>query len=490
LSFGTHDPSTSMAVTWSSDSAAAQVVQFGVGSTAEREVAATVSPQLGGGLAYVHSATLDGLLPDTAYRYRVGSAADGYSPASGSFDFSTGPADPCAPYSFVALGDTRGTSYLSFIGNATSTWVNVFDALAAENPAFALIAGDLVEHGDELEEWQEFFNQGTHHYARLPVMPSFGNHDDGGSGVDPYEHLFTLPPNSAGNEKYHYFQYANVIVLAFNSEEDTLFTEQQQYFDEVLAQHPATWRVMYFHHPVWTTTPGKTILGCSVLPCGHPPDEKGQNALLVDLIDRYSIDVVIQSHNHFYERSVPMRGGGSAETQIRPATTWRGTNTNPGSWGSLFVVTGGGGATPIPVSRLNDYLGSSQIIVEGRAAVGDDYHYLRFTVQDTSLTMQAVRTDGSIMDAVTINKLAAHRVGTCVTPLPGDSGPVPGDPDVPGDSAPAGGDSATDSGTPDGGDRADKLGSLDGCECSGGSAAGALSAILAMALVKRRRERR
>ncbi|MBI5511293.1 MAG: metallophosphoesterase [Deltaproteobacteria bacterium] len=522
LSYPSIDASRQMGITWNSDSATPQVVQYGAASTAEHEVTAVVSSPLAGGLGYVHSAVLNDLTPATQYRYRVGSAADGFAPQNGSFAFTTGPQDPCAPFVFDMVGDVRGLSYLSWLPNSGSSWPMVFDRLAEDNPDFLLIPGDLVYSGDNLDEWNEFFNQGVDHYPFLPVMPSFGNHDRGGSGANHnYELLYTLPQNPSGREEYYAFRYGNALFIAFNTEDGQAgddFATQGAWVEKILQDNPATWKVLFFHHPVWTTTPGETALGCII--CGHPPNELGQNPVLIDLIDRYDVDLVIASHNHFYERSKPLKGGGSEPSMVEEAPSFRGTvaGTRDASgrvptWGSLYMVTGGGGATLVPLSYLD---GLGQVWAAGEASRNDKFHHVRVNISDLSLTLTAVDSQtGATLDSVNLTKLPQYRVSACTPAAPTDndddgypsnidcndqnpdirpgaaelcgdgidqdctggdqlclehdSGPTPGDPGV----AP-GGDADTGTRATD-----------DGCGCRG--AAGGWSLLTALPLLRRRR---
>ncbi|MEE8409614.1 MAG: metallophosphoesterase [Myxococcota bacterium] len=535
ISYSNPDPRYHMGLTWHSDSSHQHVVQYGVASVGEFEEPATATSPMGGGLGVVHSVSVAGLSAGTTYMYRVGSDADGWTPASGSYSITTAPDDPCAPFSFAALGDTRGDAYLSFMDNSGSTWPDVFAQLAGEDPDFVLIAGDLVDDGGDLAQWNDFFNQDptglgpVNQY--LPVMPAFGNHDDGGGVTNNYEHLYTLPQNSVGDERYYYFEYANTLLIAFNTEERApagTFGEQIAWMEQVLIDNDATWKILFFHHPIWTTTPGETALGC-LLYCGHPPDENGQNDVLIDLIDRYDIDVVIQSHNHFYERSEPMRGGGSHDSKVEPVGSYRGATVGvrDGSgrvptWGSLYLLTGGGGAPIIPISTL-ETLG--QVWAPGQVSRNDRKHHMRFTVSDTTLTMTVVETGtGAQLDSVTITKLDQYRVGSCSTVPPTDADSdgftsdvdcndindtiYPGATEVCGDgidqdcngadsSCPQQDGGFQDGGT--GGDRGDGRvsggdsgpagngGSPGGCNCSGTSAG--LTWFLAVVALVRRRKR-
>ncbi len=423
ISFPDSNTQTSMGISWNSDSGAEQYLHWGVSSADENEIVATMAAALGGGLGHVYGARISGLSADSTYYYRVGSDTDGWSPGSGEFSFKTGPADPCAPVVFAALGDTRGTSVLDGSGSDFTEWGSLFDTVAMDDPAFVAIAGDLVESGADLAQWHEFFNLGTVHYTSIPVMPSFGNHDTGrvdGQTDHVYEGLFELPLNDLGNERYYYFKYGNVLMISINSEEfgdSGTFAEQAAWLEDVLFNNPSTWKVLYLHHPFWTTTPGESeFLGCSII-CGHPSNEQGQNSIFLPLMDKYDVDVVVQSHNHHYERSGPLQAGGSHESGLKVAANFRGTVSGsriddrvPG-WGSLYYVTGGGGALMTPEQFMNNSLAAP-----GQQVVNSGFHYLRFKAVDTRLTVERIDDNGSVGDWVIIDKLDQYRIDNCVNP--------------------------------------------------------------------------
>ena len=81
----------------------------------------------------MHSATLTGLTPGTAYAYRVGSAADGFSR---NLSFTAVPA-PGTPVRFVAFGDVDSEE------GAYNTSRLVAAAAARGEVSFAHVNGDL-----------------------------------------------------------------------------------------------------------------------------------------------------------------------------------------------------------------------------------------------------------------------------------------------------------------------------------------------------------
>jgi hypothetical protein len=100
---------------------------------------------------------------------------------------------------------------------------------------------------------------------------------------------FTLPENGpAGLEETAYtFTYGSLRVIGLNSNEK--IDEQTKWLESVLQQHPAGWIVCTFHHPIFSTAKER--------------DNKALRDAWKPLFDRYSVDLVLQGHDHTYGRT-------------------------------------------------------------------------------------------------------------------------------------------------------------------------------------------
>ena len=79
--------------------------------------------------------------------------------------------------------------------------------------------------------------------------------------------------------------------------------------------------------------------------CSHSP-VAGLRDAYHPLFDKYHVDLVLQAHNHNYERTFPlMKGSGDNPTITSTATT---AYTNP--TGQIYVVVGTGGQSAYGVS--------------------------------------------------------------------------------------------------------------------------------------------
>jgi uncharacterized protein (TIGR03437 family) len=99
-----------------------------------------------------------------------------------------------------------------------------------------------------------------------------------------------------------------------------------------------------------------------------------ENALIrqhiAPILDKYNVPLVLNGHEHSYQRSVPIRGGAASDG------------------GAVYITTGGGGAD------LHRVTPSALI-----ARSVSEHHYLRCAIDGETLTIEALRADGSLLDS-------------------------------------------------------------------------------------------
>jgi MYXO-CTERM domain-containing protein len=474
LSYASAATDTEIAITWNTPADVGTTVEYGLAPGSLTMSETGTSFQATGALGYIHEVTLTGLTPDTTYYYRAGDAADGFSI---EHTFTTGPAQhpECGEVTFAYLGDNRpdptfggGENYDAILGE-----------LFAHAPEFILTGGDMVEDGDDIGQWRTMLGYTEDVFNTRPFMPTLGNHDDGpveGDGAH-YNDVFALPramgTGGSGTEDYYYFTYGNAIFVSLSTETftggATAFADQAAWLDEVLTANPKRWKIVYYHKPNYTYEVFFSI--------SHPPNEEGQNAALVAVLDEHHVDVVITSHNHWYERYEPSACGTMGSPGSDDPCSVGADNYEDGT---VYVVSGGAGAFTIP-----GFLCGSP---SGRATCSGDHHYLLFEVTNDSLQMEtwsAPPEASDIIDVITITKPTAD----CAAPTNPDAGPGPGIDSGPGGTI----DGGDPLGDPDGGDPgADGEDSGGCCRVAGDDTppAGALVLALAVGLVVLRRRRR
>ena len=80
--------------------------------------------------------------------------------------------------------------------------------------------------------------------------------------------------------------------------------------------------------------------------------EGGVRANWAPLFDKYSVDLVINGHNHIYERTDPIKGGSA--TMSAPI----GSTVTPATHGTTYITAGAGGTSLYNFSAADSYEGN------------------------------------------------------------------------------------------------------------------------------------
>ncbi len=297
VSFG-DDPAHSLAWTWRTDpSVSASVVKLeGPDGRSVRRVGG-IRPITSEGLlndpkVHRHVVEAGGLEPDTVYRYAVGDGSEsGWGPW---FSVRTAP-EGDRDYTFLAMGDPQC---------GLEDWGKLLHAARSRNAdaGFLLIAGDLVDRGNERGNWDHFFLRAAGVFEVLPLMPCVGNHEYLDRGPMIFAGSFRLPnngPNDVPHGLTYAFEYSDAFVAVLDSNPAVYSAPMARrlagWLDERLARTKARWKFVVFHHPIYPS---------------HPSREQPQLAeAWVPVLDRHKVDLVLQGHDHAYLRTYPMQGG-------------------------------------------------------------------------------------------------------------------------------------------------------------------------------------
>ena len=164
------------------------------------------------------------------------------------------------------------------------------------------------------------------HKAR--TRPTPGNHDYRTSGGRPYFEYFGA---AAGSDQrgYYSFDLGDWHIISLNSSLQRNLSAQAKWLREDLAAHPVDCVLAYWHAPVYSSGP-------------HTPDTAMRE--IWSILYRAGADVVLNGHDHIYERFAPQddKGKPDAEHGIR----------------AFIAGTGGGGVYKIgkvaPNSEVRD----------------------------------------------------------------------------------------------------------------------------------------
>ncbi len=328
-----------------------------------------------------HAITLSGLEPDTHYFYRVTNRdPDGGEVVSAVDFFRT--FRERGPVHFAFIADTGQNTAAQF------THARILADLA---PELVLHGGDIIYGGfDDLTPDSRVFApylRDTGQMGNTPFYFSLGNHDLNCCGGDPkewnptnmalnafsFQNTFYLPTNSAtGTEHFYSFDHGDVHFVAlynpwFTVYDFTASTEQYRWLTNDLASSTKPWKILFFHSPMAHSGP-------------HASADRNLNGVLdhVDLsltlgpvAATYGVQLILNGHEHNYERFVPTNGVHS-------------------------VVSGGGGAGlygfSSPHPRSAQFLSANQC--------------LNVEISGDTATLQAVTTNMTILDQWVIQKTA------------------------------------------------------------------------------------
>jgi hypothetical protein len=404
-----------LTISWATDGPVRNAaVDFGVDDRFGRMLAAETRTVPGWPVNY-HRVTVDGLDAGRDYRYRIRHDGAG-TPAR---TVRTAPAAPEA-FTFAAYGD-QGT---------TAGAEQVAGVLAAAAPAFTFCLGDLcyadpsggvlpagrVDHA-VWDRWLALVSQAT--AATTAVLPAVGNHEIetgmGAWGYDGFLARIALPGNGLrGLPTTWSARWGNVALVAADANDvSTEITRnngvsggaQQDWLERTLAglrADPAVdWIVVGFHHCAYCTN---TLHGSD-----------GGVRRWVPLFDRYGVDVVINGHNHCYERTHPLRAG-IPVAEVATGGTWGAAG------GVTYLCAGGGGGQTYPMSVAP----LSTVTVDGGARIPErapwsaarynDHSLLLLDVDPgrdaggaTTLTVRAVSAAGAEFDRLTLVRQRERR---------------------------------------------------------------------------------
>jgi hypothetical protein len=350
------DTSTSLRLVWATTtSGAGQVLVRPAGSTTftavpavEKEYSAATTGTTG---FFQQVALLQGLTPGAAYVYDV--IHDG-SPLARNVPFVS-PSGPSGPVRFIVFGDS-GTQY--------STPRAVRDAIAARDSSgnylyprdFIVGVGDLAYNEGTFADYQaNFFDQMSGRgdrgdgersiLATRAFVPALGNHDyqqsyaNAPSGFLGSFVLPTATTPAADAERYYSFDSgdAHFVVLdsmkfdfSGSSETASRLAEMLDWVDRDLSSTGKTWRVVFFHHTIFSTAAHGTY--------GDLVANRGQRQRLAPILQAHGVQLVMFGHDHLYQRSKRLRVDSSGRI-VRGASCEVVDSTQ----GIVYVVAGNGG---------------------------------------------------------------------------------------------------------------------------------------------------
>ncbi len=318
-----------------------------------------------------HLLRLDGLAPAATTPFRV--TIDGAPAAEGAVRTPGVPGTEAARH--AVLGATADT------GSAGPKARANVARLKARGVEAVLTMGDNAYPDGAAAEWgPAFFDvwKGLMPYATL--WTGVGDHEYRTPFAQPYLDAVELPEGPQG-ERYYSFDWGDIHVVALDTnclvpmnanEMGCDAATMVAWMEADLAATKAPWKIVTMHRPALAT--GKYGVFEEI------PRALGGS------FEKYGVDLVLQAHNHLYERTWPARGGVSVKSG-------EGAYDHPGA--PVYVTAGGG----------SDYLYESTMPpAEWTAFRQTEFQHLVITLDGGTLAVESVRPDGSVLDSFQIVK--------------------------------------------------------------------------------------
>jgi 3',5'-cyclic AMP phosphodiesterase CpdA len=325
------DPYTTMVVSWSGLPTVVEPrVEYGLTAALGTIVPAVPIP-LPGSHTWSYTALLTGLEPGTVYHYRVFHGLD-----SDPFTFRT--LAPDLPYlRITAWGDQGVPDPLNPIGEndgfAPALTTETARRLA---PDLHLHAGDLSYSNGVPRTWDQYFTMLEPFAARTPYMSAVGNHErEAGQSFAQYDGRLIMPTD--GTNRWWTVKIGDTQIVSLDSEQACTPLVADDAIPGIVARNCAgganqlqlaflratlqaaradpnvKWIIVFHHYLLWSD--------------GSHGSNLALRGIWGPVYDEFSVDLVIQGHDHVYERTKTLVGDGVA------------------SAGTTYVTAGTGGAS-------------------------------------------------------------------------------------------------------------------------------------------------
>jgi hypothetical protein len=288
---------------------------------------------------------------------------------------------PVSSNLFVPTSGTMPAAGQPFIMAATGDGASgetpgVTDLIASWSPNLFLYLGDVYEKGTYTEFYNWYGTTQNFGQFRAITDPVIGNHEYVKDAAFGYQDYW----NTRHDDPIYYSFNANgwhFIALNANSQvKQQPGTVQYQWLAHDLATNTAACTVAFWHQPVFSI---------------GPEPKTGRMEPIWSLLAKHGVDIVLNGHDHGYQRWEPLDGAGNVDLQD----------------GITEFVAGGGG------HGIQPFISSDDRVVVGNDKSPDAFGALRFVLNAGGATFEYVNTSGAILDSGTIT---CHGTGDDLTP--------------------------------------------------------------------------
>jgi predicted phosphodiesterase len=275
------------------------------------------------------------------------------------------PFGPSPDFAFTSVGDMGCNSIASKIVNNMNK----------QNPNFVLILGDL-SYQKTADCWLKLISP-----IENKTKVVFGGHDG-----SPATQLKQYMSHFGMAREFYSFDYQNVhfVALATELPYDTKSTQYNFIKNdlETNSKNPQNkWIVVFSYRAQYSS------------PTEHPDDGRLRD-IYHPLFEKYNVDIVLQAHNHNYQRTSPLIYNQKISRQ--PISGNNNTEQYESPKGQIYVTVGTGGA------KLYDFSGKAPFVVSQYKSFG----FLEIAVTNSGRNLTGTYYDykNTIKDHFTIIK--------------------------------------------------------------------------------------
>jgi hypothetical protein len=278
-------------------------------------------------------------------------------------------------FDFVAVGDWDCNH------NTQDTVNNII----TKNPKLVLGLGDY-SYNRTANCWLKLISPFE---DRLKI--AIGNHEIPSDTDDEYhlsEEAYTdlAERFNLTEQQYYSFNYNNVHFTALSTELLPFDQARQKIFLEgdlakASSDPNLDWIIVYLHRPLYT------------FPGAHNASD-GLRNMYHPIFMKYGVDLVLQGHNHNYQRSYPIEDTGSSNSTQSIKATVNTTNEYIDPKGQIFVIVGTGGADLYDVTEKPCNRDAGQTLDST-----DEYYYMFCSYKGYGFLDIGMATDGRKLSA-------------------------------------------------------------------------------------------
>ncbi|HTA28577.1 MAG TPA: metallophosphoesterase [Bacteroidia bacterium] len=301
-----------------------------------------------------------------------------------------------ANFTFAAAGDSR---------DGGSEFTKIANSIYAKNPDFVQFAGDLTAAGNMASEWTTWFNSVDSLSYNKIMFHVEGNHD--AKAPNTYLNMFDLPVNGDGSDyNFYSYTYGNTLFIVLNFEYGDVapsnpadWTAQTTWMTNLLSSidtNKIKWKVVSWHEPYYTAGSSAGDMAYA----GWWP-----------VFDKYGVDLVLNTHDHDYQRFKPINQNVSLTAPV--------TNYGSGPTGGRCEIICGGAGAPLDVQTdfsnpfLETFQSVNNFVIVNETGCQNGFTKMHITAYNDAGT--------TILDSVTLTKSCSKLTSIAKTSLAANS---------------------------------------------------------------------